>query len=223
MLKLFCLRNFPLESPNSQVEGYLFKAFGFELIEKVTEKEKGWHCLLSLNWTFTFPMFRRARGTHQWVWLLCTNWCTNSTKIHLSYQESYPVVYLGLLCLTRHLLCTSVDIHSAHFHSSFGCIFTRPSLLSLSQAVLIDAPTVLKLHLVYKVPPIRFSLSLSPFNKPLFTQPVLFTWLLSASSTNCCPSPDFSNIFSQSTTPKFWLSSLSGVFTHMIIQQLHLS
>ena len=41
MLKLFCLRNFPLESPNSQVEGYLFKAFGFELIEKVTGKEKG--------------------------------------------------------------------------------------------------------------------------------------------------------------------------------------
>ena len=141
MLKLFCLRNFPLESPNSQVEGYLFKAFGFELIEKVTGKEKGkknkkrWHCLLSLNWTFTFPMFRRARGTHQWVWLLCTNWCTNSTKIHLSYQESYSVV--------RHLLCTCVDIHSTHFHSTYGCIFTQPPLISLSQAVLIDAPTVL--------------------------------------------------------------------------------
>ena len=189
MLKLFCLRNFPLESPNSQVEGYLFKAFGFELIEKVTEKEKGkrWHCLLSLNWTFTFPMFRRARGTHQWVWLLCTNWCTNSTKIHLSYQESYSVV--------RHLLCTCVDIHSTHFHSSYGCIFTQPPLISLIQAVLIDARTVLKLHQVYKVHPIRFSLSPSPSNKPLFTHPILFTWLLSASSTSFCPSPDFSNIF----------------------------
>ena len=152
-------------------------------------------------------MFRRARGTHQWVWLLCTNWCTNSTKIHLSYQESYPVVYLGLLCLTRHLLCTCVDIHSAHFHSSFGCIFTRPSLLSLSQAVLIDAPTVLKLHLVYKVHPIRFSLSPSPSNKPLFTHPILFTWLLSASSTSFCPSPDFSNTFLVSQQPPNFYSA----------------
>ena len=163
---MFRLHNFPLKSPNSQVEGYF----------QIRVDERGGSGSSLEIGRLPFLCFGKARGTHQRVWLFCTNWCTNLTKIHLSfYQESYsvhvwiftPTIFTNwctdstkirlVYKVLSNLPWCQKDFHSAHIHSA--------SLHSASPHTLSPywlPPTLL-------ICPTLFS-QITTWNFPIFTQ-----------------------------------------------------